>query len=369
MQPGGAAAQAGAFRRLAGANGGHQPANGLCHRGRQLRSQHGGGAAVGARAGGVRGGSLRLSGERPAPDLPSELVTLLPGSEPPQPGQPVQLCRVEKVMMASAPSPAPWYFPASDAIVMGEPVAGKKAKVQVYAAGRRPSQSHPGGRVRSGDLGAGATCASSRRGTGSGASQQLPGAGAAGARLRPYRRNASARRGDGRVEYPANRPAVPEESGGRDFLRRLGGRHTDGERQSEGDPRNRGSGPQGCEHCQPGRGSGQPHPAGFPPGAAWRSTAEPGRRIPAPGFGHLPAAWQVRTGAADCCIATGAAARLFGLAFIPLVSERYDLAMRRRHLDLPAIQTLLNTLSRSSFRRELQSIGGYDTRTTGQRML
>ena len=35
-------------------------------------------------------------------------------------------------MVASAPSPAPWYFPASDAIVMGEPVAGRKTKVQVY---------------------------------------------------------------------------------------------------------------------------------------------------------------------------------------------------------------------------------------------
>ncbi len=85
--------------------------------------------------------------------------------------------------------------------------------------------------------------------------------------------------------------------------------------------------------------------------------------------GHLPAAWQVRTGAADCCIATQAAARLFGLGFIPLVSQRYDLAIRRQHLDLPTVQTLLDTLNRSSFRRELESIGGYDTRTAGQRIL
>jgi molybdate-binding protein len=85
--------------------------------------------------------------------------------------------------------------------------------------------------------------------------------------------------------------------------------------------------------------------------------------------GHLPAAWQVRTGAADCCIATRACARLFGLGFIPLVSERYDLAIRRRHLDLPSVQALLDMLNRSSFRRELESMGGYDTRTAGQRML
>jgi molybdate-binding protein len=85
--------------------------------------------------------------------------------------------------------------------------------------------------------------------------------------------------------------------------------------------------------------------------------------------GHLPAAWQVRSGGADCCIATRAAARVFGLGFIPLVTERYDFAIRRSHLELPAIQTLFDTLNRANFRRELESIGGYDTRTSGQRML
>jgi putative molybdopterin biosynthesis protein len=85
--------------------------------------------------------------------------------------------------------------------------------------------------------------------------------------------------------------------------------------------------------------------------------------------GHLAAAWKVRTGGCDCCVATRAAARLYGLGFIPLVSERYDLAIRRRHLELPAIQTLLDTLNRSGFRRDLEGIGGYDTSSSGQRML
>jgi putative molybdopterin biosynthesis protein len=85
--------------------------------------------------------------------------------------------------------------------------------------------------------------------------------------------------------------------------------------------------------------------------------------------GHLPAAWQVQQGAVDCCISTRAAARLFGLGFIPLVSERYDLAVRRDHLDLPGVQALFDTINRSSFRRELESLGGYDTTSSGQRML
>jgi molybdate-binding protein len=85
--------------------------------------------------------------------------------------------------------------------------------------------------------------------------------------------------------------------------------------------------------------------------------------------GHLPAAWQVQRGAVDCCISTRAAARVFGLGFIPLVSERYDLAVRRDHLDLPGVQALLDTLNRSSFRRELESLGGYDTKGSGERRL
>jgi putative molybdopterin biosynthesis protein len=85
--------------------------------------------------------------------------------------------------------------------------------------------------------------------------------------------------------------------------------------------------------------------------------------------GHLPAAWQVQIGAADCCISTRAAARVFGLGFIPLMSERYDLAVRREHLDLPGVQALLDTLNRSSFRRELEGLGGYDAKDAGQRML
>jgi putative molybdopterin biosynthesis protein len=82
--------------------------------------------------------------------------------------------------------------------------------------------------------------------------------------------------------------------------------------------------------------------------------------------GHLAAAWEVRAGAADCCIATRAAARLFGLGFIPSTSERYDLVVRKKFLDTPAMQNLLDTLSRSKFRRELEGLGGYDARTSGE---
>jgi molybdate-binding protein len=84
--------------------------------------------------------------------------------------------------------------------------------------------------------------------------------------------------------------------------------------------------------------------------------------------GHLPAAWQVRLGNADACIATRAAARVLGLDFIPLVHERYDLVLRKQFLAMPAVEALLDTLSRADFRRELEVLGDYDTHDAGKVM-
>jgi len=81
--------------------------------------------------------------------------------------------------------------------------------------------------------------------------------------------------------------------------------------------------------------------------------------------GHLAAAWAVRRGNADCCVAPRVAARLFGLNFLPLKAERYDLAVPAQWLDLPAVQALLDALQRKPFRRELAAAGGYETAQTG----
>jgi putative molybdopterin biosynthesis protein len=82
--------------------------------------------------------------------------------------------------------------------------------------------------------------------------------------------------------------------------------------------------------------------------------------------GHILAAWRVHSGIADCCVATRASARVFGLDFLPLVSERFDLVIPDRYWDLPAVQKLLDALNRSSFRKELEALGGYDTGETGR---
>lgn len=81
--------------------------------------------------------------------------------------------------------------------------------------------------------------------------------------------------------------------------------------------------------------------------------------------GHLAAAYAIVSGEADCCLATRSAARTFGLDFISLHSERYDLVMRKNTLDLPATQAFLDVLQRASLRRQLEAMAGYDTAQTG----
>jgi molybdate-binding protein len=82
--------------------------------------------------------------------------------------------------------------------------------------------------------------------------------------------------------------------------------------------------------------------------------------------GHLPAAQAVSQGEADCCIATRSAARAFGLNFIPLATERYDLVIRRQYAKLPAVEALFDALNRSALRRKLELLAGYDTTHTGE---
>lgn len=309
-----------------------------------------------------------LPGKPIARDLSCENVVLLPDSDAPQPGQPVQLCRVEKLLMASAPSPLPWYFPSTDAILTSAPADGRKTKVEVYhsdadfgnrllIAGCDPGMSVLARHVRS-----------------------------AGVELVLAHRNSSQallllKQGCVHIAGTHLRDEVTGESNIPEISRMFSKNAVavisfavweEGIVTARGNPKKiRGiedlGRPDVCiVNREKGAGSRLLLDSHL---KRLKMNAKTVRGYRNMASGHLPAAWQVRTAAADCCIATRAAARLFGLGFIPLVSERYDLALRRQHLDLPTVQTLLDALNRASFRRELQSIGGYDTRTAGQRIL
>jgi molybdopterin molybdotransferase/putative molybdopterin biosynthesis protein len=85
--------------------------------------------------------------------------------------------------------------------------------------------------------------------------------------------------------------------------------------------------------------------------------------------GHLAAAWAVASGAADCCIAAGSAARRFGLDFVPVAAERFDLVLHKRDLARKAVQGVLDVLHRARFRRQLETIAGYDVSRAGETVL
>jgi molybdate-binding protein/DNA-binding XRE family transcriptional regulator len=309
-----------------------------------------------------------LPGELPALESRAEQVVLLSGSGTPQPGQPVQLCQVDKRLMASPPSPVPWYFPASDAVVTGSAKAQGKTKVQVFHADARF-----GNRV----LVAGCD---------PGISVLARHVQAAGVELVLAHRNSSqalALLKEGSVHI-AGTHLRDEKSGESNIpeIGRLFAKNSvavisfaiweEGIVTGGGNPKSIKSiedfarADVSIVNREPGAGTRKLLDSRL---KALQISGSNVRGYDQIAHGHLPAAWQVQAGAADCCIATRAAARVFGLGFIPLLSERYDLAIRRQHLDLPGVQALLDTLSRSGFRRELEGLGGYDTRAAGQRML
>ncbi len=82
-------------------------------------------------------------------------------------------------------------------------------------------------------------------------------------------------------------------------------------------------------------------------------------------YGHLAAAYCVVSREADVCLATRSAARTFNLDFIPLHSERYDLVMRSKTAELPAVKAFIDVLQRATLRRKLEVLAGYDTSQTG----
>ncbi len=82
---------------------------------------------------------------------------------------------------------------------------------------------------------------------------------------------------------------------------------------------------------------------------------------------HLEVARLVRDGMADVGIGVEAAARQYGLAFLPLREEHYDLILRNDVLDShPMISRLFDVMVSRPFRQELQAIGGYNVTEIGK---
>ena len=80
---------------------------------------------------------------------------------------------------------------------------------------------------------------------------------------------------------------------------------------------------------------------------------------------HTAVALAVRSGEVDAGMCVYSAAKAYGLAFKPVASERYELAVRQEDLEDPRIKALLDAVRSERFRETLNALGGYDTRLTG----
>jgi len=74
----------------------------------------------------------------------------------------------------------------------------------------------------------------------------------------------------------------------------------------------------------------------------------------------------IRTGKADCGIATRAAAKSAGLDFVPLLWEDFDLLMRQRSYFRPSIQALIGFIGQKRLKQRAAELTGYDPAPSGQ---
>lgn len=80
---------------------------------------------------------------------------------------------------------------------------------------------------------------------------------------------------------------------------------------------------------------------------------------------HTEVARAVAEGQADAGIGVSAAAISFGLDFVPLAMERYDLIIPAAKWELPPIQALAQWLLKAQARSAIAGLGGYDMAETG----
>jgi molybdate-binding protein len=82
--------------------------------------------------------------------------------------------------------------------------------------------------------------------------------------------------------------------------------------------------------------------------------------------GHLQVASAVVAGLADAGVASEPAARAYGLGFVPLADERFDLVLPGKHLGSREVLGLLRVLTSPWLLAQLASLPGYDPAGCGE---
>lgn len=81
--------------------------------------------------------------------------------------------------------------------------------------------------------------------------------------------------------------------------------------------------------------------------------------------GHLEVAAAIATGLADFGVTLRVAAEVYGLGFVPIREERYDLVILKRDLDSVPVKVMLDALNSGALAREVAQLCGYDTSQMG----
>ncbi len=81
---------------------------------------------------------------------------------------------------------------------------------------------------------------------------------------------------------------------------------------------------------------------------------------------HTSVAAQIASGSADAGMGIYSAAQLYGLHFLPICIEEYDLLIPDHAWDTPMVQQLLSTLKSEAFKEKLLSLGGYTLENPGE---
>jgi len=299
-----------------------------------------------------------------------ETAELMPSDAEAQPGLPVQVCEVEKRLVAMPPTPVVWGLPPADAVLLETGKRGDKAKIQLFnyndekmfrkrllIAGCDPGISILLRQLQREGVEAVTAFRNSSQSLDLLKRSMVH---VAGSHLKDDE--------TGESNLPAIRKQFPKDS----VAVVSYAFWEEGIVIARGNPKNI----KGIEDLA----RKDVTIVNREPGSGIRSMLDSRLKkhgIPAEGIngykaiapGHLPAAWQVKIGAADCCLATKTAACVFGLDFITLERERYDLVIRKQNMSHPGVQVLLDILGRSAFRRELEGLGGYDTHVAGDRLI
>ena len=83
-------------------------------------------------------------------------------------------------------------------------------------------------------------------------------------------------------------------------------------------------------------------------------------------FTHLAVAAAVAGDVVDVGMGVLSAARALGMDFVPLSTERYDLAIPKQYYESAVLEPVLSLIRSDDFKRKVDALGGYDTTATGR---